>query len=176
MKTYKLFLLLLISACSSSPKIETTDQTKTETSATEHYIASPLQTAPPVTEKSGFLLSWPLRGVFDLTRGFIVGVRSHQGLDLAAPKGTQVRAAHAGYVEYAGRDFSGYGNLVIINSGSGWATFYAHLSKIQVREGQNVRRGDNVGKVGATGNARGVHLHFELRYKESPVDPMAYLP
>jgi murein DD-endopeptidase MepM/ murein hydrolase activator NlpD len=174
----RLALCLLLVSCSSvqTPEFSPQAQEPAKPKPTDTYIASPLKTGPPVTEATGILLSWPLKGTIDMTRGFITGFHPHQGLDLAAPKGTLVRAAHAGYVEYTGKDFSGYGNLVILNSGSHWATFYAHLSKILVREGQNIKRGGVLGKVGATGNARGVHLHFELRHDEMPVDPMAYLP
>lgn len=121
-------------------------------------------------------LSWPLRGGFYLSRGFLKNYRPHQGLDLVSKKGAPIRSAHDGYVEYAGHDFSGYGKLVIINSGANWATFYAHLNRIHVKEGDSVRRGQHIGDMGATGNARGVHLHFELRYNQRPVDPLVYLP
>ncbi len=171
------WLCLFLLSCSSVQTPEFASQAQPDSAKQdENYIGSPIKTAPPKNEKDGFLLSWPLKGTVDFTRGYMGGVRPHQGLDLAAPKGTPIYAAHAGYVEYAGRDFSGYGNLVIINSGSNWSTFYAHMSKIQTREGQTVRRGQVIGKVGATGNARGVHLHFELRHHETPVDPLAYLP
>lgn len=132
--------------------------------------------APSRTDEGLLLLSWPVHGTVTLTRGFMLGYRPHQGLDIAAPRGTPVKAAHAGYVEYAGNDFSGYGKLVIINSGSRWASFYAHLHKIHIRQGQTIERGAVIGEVGSTGNARGVHLHFELRHNERPVDPADFLP
>lgn len=164
-----LFLILFLSSCSSldTPQFAAPG----ESAATRGEPNS-----KPVSERGNILLSWPLRGSFNLTRGFLTGIRKHQGLDLSAPRGTPIRSSHAGYVEYAGRDFSGYGSLVIINSGAKWATFYAHLHKIHVREGQTINRGDIIGTMGATGNARGVHLHFELRHEEEPVDPMIYLP
>ncbi len=130
----------------------------------------------PLPKKGSLLLSWPVRGTMNLSRGFLLGVRPHQGLDLAAPRGTAIYAAHDGFVEYAGKDFSGYGKLVILNSGAGWATFYAHLNRILVSEKTQIRRGQRIGDMGATGRASGVHLHFELRYNERPVDPLDHLP
>jgi murein DD-endopeptidase MepM/ murein hydrolase activator NlpD len=129
---------------------------------------------PPGSDR--LLLSWPVRGSLNLTRGFLLGIRPHQGLDLAAPRNTPIYAAHDGYVEYTGKDFSGFGRLIIINSGAGWATFYAHLNRIRVTEKSLVKRGQRIGDMGATGRATGVHLHFELRYNERPVDPLDYLP
>lgn len=136
----------------------------------------PTDTEVPPPGDDRILLSWPVRGEVRFSRGFMLGVRPHQGIDLAAPRGTPVLASHDGYVEYAGKDFSGYGKLVIINSGAGWATFYAHLNRIRVTEKSRIRRGQRIGDMGATGRATGVHLHFELRYNERPVDPLDYLP
>lgn len=127
-------------------------------------------------ETQNVILSWPLKGTVRFSRGFMPGFRPHQGIDLATKLGSPVTAAHSGYIEYAGRDFNGYGKLIILNSGAKWATFYGHLSKIRVTEGQTIKRGDLIGNVGRTGHATGVHLHFELRHNERPVDPMIYLP
>lgn len=118
---------------------------------------------------------WPIRGA-KLTQGFDpYGYRHHDGIDLSAPAGTPIMAAHAGRVLYAGRDFRGYGKLVIIESGS-WATFYAHCKTIIVRQGQQVRAGQTVATVGRTGRATGNHLHFEVRSDRMALDPMDHLP
>lgn len=112
-----------------------------------------------------------------MTRGFLPNKRRpHLGIDLAAPKGTPILAAQAGTVIYAGREFRGYGKMVLIESGNGWATLYAHFDKILVAEGQKVRQGEVVGAMGRTGRATGVHLHFEIRKDRGPIDPLPLLP
>lgn len=120
---------------------------------------------------------WPVSG--SVTSGFgqrcgSSGCRMHSGIDISAPVGTPVGASAAGTVVGAG-DQGAYGLTVVIDHGDGFATLYAHLSSISVSSGQRVGRGTVVGAVGTTGNATGPHLHFEIRYGGSPVDPMAYL-
>jgi murein DD-endopeptidase MepM/ murein hydrolase activator NlpD len=85
-------------------------------------------------------------------------------------------AAHDGVVIYAGRDFRGFGKMVLIEGAYGWASIYAHFSKINVKTGEKVHQGQILGGMGRTGRATGVHLHFELRKKKGPVDPLLYLP
>ena len=97
----------------------------------------------------------------------------HEGIDIAAPSGTPIRAAAAGRIIYTGY-MSGYGNITIIDHGNGLATAYAHQSAFYVRSG-NVSQGTAIGAVGTTGNSTGAHLHFEVRVNGSPVDPMGYL-
>jgi murein DD-endopeptidase MepM/ murein hydrolase activator NlpD len=85
----------------------------------------------------------------------------HQGIDMAAPSGTPIRAAHAGVVTRAGWVWHGYGISVVLNNGGVW-THYAHQSRLNVRVGQTVAAGQVIGYVGATGDASGPHLHFEV--------------
>ncbi len=119
---------------------------------------------------------WPVDSA-RFSRGFnTTSRRPHLGIDLASAKGTPIYSAHTGRVLYAGRDFRGYGNLIILESDQGWATLYAHLEKILVREGQVLGQGDLMGRMGRTGHASGVHLHFELRKNKAPIDPIPYLP
>lgn len=119
---------------------------------------------------------WPVDSA-RMTRGFLPHKRRpHLGIDLAAPKGTPILAAQAGTVIYTGREFKGYGKMVLIESGNGWATLYAHFDKILVSEGQRVRQGEIVGAMGRTGRATGVHLHFEIRKDRGPIDPLPLLP
>ncbi len=89
-------------------------------------------------------------------------MRAHQGVDYAAPTGTPVRSVGDGVVTFAGRQ-NGYGNIIIIGHRSGYQTVYAHLSRINVRQGARVSQGQSIGAVGATGWATGPHLHFEYR-------------
>ena len=101
----------------------------------------------------------------------------HSGADLAAPVGTPVAASDTGVVTFSGwvRSDWGYGQLVVLDHGNGWTSYYAHLSSISVGCGQLVSRGSIVGQVGSTGNSSGPHLHFELRWGHEPVDPLGYV-
>jgi murein DD-endopeptidase MepM/ murein hydrolase activator NlpD len=103
------------------------------------------------------------------------GDRFHSGIDLLGAAGTAVRAAGAGMVTFAGWDPGGYGNLVVIDHASGVSTWYAHLSRIDVTSGTRVTTAAQVGLVGATGNATGPHLHFEVRLRGAVTDPLAAL-
>jgi murein DD-endopeptidase MepM/ murein hydrolase activator NlpD len=100
--------------------------------------------------------------------------RFHTGIDLGIPTGTPVYASAPG-VAHVYRSDRGYGNYVVVMHGNSWSTLYAHLSDVLVREGQVVGRGEPVGRSGSTGFSTGPHLHFEIRYGQSPVDPCAYL-
>lgn len=120
--------------------------------------------------------SWPVKSRGTITQKFKSGSRKHDGLDIAASKNTPILAAESGKILYAGRDFSGYGNLIIIeHRGDAWASFYAHLNGFKVREGQRVYRGQVIGLMGKSGRATGVHLHFELRHNLRPVNPLNFL-
>ncbi|MGE0529062.1 MAG: M23 family metallopeptidase [Bdellovibrionales bacterium] len=125
--------------------------------------------------RESFKLFWPVKDV-RLSRGFRPkNAPRHEGVDLGGKKGLPIRAAHEGIVIYSGRDFRGYGNMVLIEYDRNWATLYAHLHEIHAREGMIVRPGDPLGTMGRTGRATGVHLHFELLHKRQPVDPLPYL-
>lgn len=123
--------------------------------------------------------AWPVAGRIISGFGYrihpIFGVRRfHSGIDLATPYGTLVKAADGGQVIQAGY-FGGYGNSVMLYHGGGFATWYAHLSSINVSIGQFVQRGQVIGLVGSTGWSTGPHLHFEVRINGAPQNPRAYL-
>jgi murein DD-endopeptidase MepM/ murein hydrolase activator NlpD len=99
----------------------------------------------------------------------------HDGLDIAAAWGTPVVATGGGTVLFAGAK-SGYGNVVEVDHGGGLMTAYGHLSKIEVAAGQELKRGDAIGRVGSTGRSTGPHVHYEVRIGDSPVSPAHYLP
>ncbi len=94
----------------------------------------------------------------------------HQGIDLSAPKGTPVRATAAGKVVVAERS-GAYGRTVVVDHGNGVRTRYAHLKGIAVEQGERVKAGEVIGKVGKSGNASGNHLHYEIVVDGTPVDP-----
>lgn len=120
-------------------------------------------------------LRWPVRGT--ITSGFgKLTDRIHDGIDIAAGKGTPVRAAAKGKVIYAGNGIRGYGNLVIIKHEHGFSTVYAHNDANQVQRGDVVAAGEVIATVGKTGRATGYHLHFEVRMGKKPVNPLQYLP
>ena len=102
--------------------------------------------------------------------------KTHTGVDLAAPQGTDIHAAEGGVVIVA-EWWSGYGNTVIIDHGDNVWTLYGHIRNggIKVEKGQQVKRGEKIAEVGSTGNSTGPHLHFEVRINGNPVDPMPYL-
>lgn len=99
----------------------------------------------------------------------------HLGIDIGAAMGAPVYAADTGVVVYAGPISGGYGNMVMLDHGNGFHTVYAHLSQILVGCGQNVRQGSTIAYSGSTGNSTGPHLHFEIRYLSSFVNPHDYL-
>lgn len=126
---------------------------------------------PPL--RSSLRLSWPLRAPV----GDRFGPRAdrfHAGIDLPAPLRTPVRAAAAGRVTYSGSGGS-FGRLVVIDHGDGVTTVYAHLAKLTMRIGENVTVGKVVGEVGATGDATGPHLHFEVHVRGAAIDPLRAL-
>jgi murein DD-endopeptidase MepM/ murein hydrolase activator NlpD len=99
----------------------------------------------------------------------------HSGQDISAERGTPVYAAGIATVKFAGTQ-SGYGQVVILDHGDGITTRYGHLSKIEVVAGQQLLRGEMIGRVGSTGRSTGPHLHYEVRINEEAVNPRAYLP
>jgi Peptidase family M23/Putative peptidoglycan binding domain len=120
-------------------------------------------------------LAWPVPGQIGDPFG-PRGNRFHAGVDIIAPSRAPVGAAAPGHVTWAGRLAGGWGNLVVVAHADGVRTMYAHLSSIAVRLGQHVVTGDRLGTVGATGDATGPHLHFEVRLRGASVDPRPALP
>jgi murein DD-endopeptidase MepM/ murein hydrolase activator NlpD len=122
---------------------------------------------------------WPvdgrLMGAFgDRTDPFSGEGAFHTGVDISATTGTPIHATADGIVVFA-QMFSGYGRLVRINHGNGVETYYAHLSRFYVQEGQDVRRGEVIGAVGSSGRVTAPHLHYEVRLGGAPVNPTPYL-
>jgi murein DD-endopeptidase MepM/ murein hydrolase activator NlpD len=123
--------------------------------------------------------SWPVMG--RLGDGF--GTRHdpfsgegamHTGIDIATTYGTPVKVTADGIIRHASW-YSGYGQCVIVDHGNGYQTLYGHLSKIDVMEGQEIRQGEPVGRVGSTGRSTGSHLHYEVRIHSTPVNPYRFL-
>ncbi len=112
---------------------------------------------------------WPARG--RIIRGFA----GNDGINIALPEGTPVKAAEAGVVAYAGNELKGYGNLILIRHANGFVTAYANNGELDVKRGEAVKRGQVIAKSGQTGNVSTPQLHFEVRKGAKPVDPIQYL-
>jgi murein DD-endopeptidase MepM/ murein hydrolase activator NlpD len=132
---------------------------------------SPQQPAEPAAAAE---FRWPARGHIVQSFGEKGGVKS-DGINIALPEGTPVKAAESGVVAYAGNELKGYGNLVLIRHDNGFVSAYANNGDIKVKKGDVIRRGQVVATSGQTGNVTSPQLHFELRKGSTPVDPMQYL-
>src|ERR1700722_118812 len=133
----------------------------------------PLPAPPP---RGGRFL-WPVSVKGKVVERFGAGPNGthNDGINIAAPKGTPVRAADAGVVAYAGNELKGYGNLLLIKHAGGWMTAYAHNDVLLVRRGETVKRGQEIAKVGLTGVSGPPQLHFEIRRGTKALDPDQYL-
>jgi murein DD-endopeptidase MepM/ murein hydrolase activator NlpD len=118
---------------------------------------------------------WPVNGHVISHFGPKAGGLHNDGINIAAARGTRVRAAENGVVAYAGNELRGFGNLLLIRHGDGWVSAYAHNDRLLVGRGDSVRRGQAIALVGMTGNVATPQLHFELRRGANPVDPLDYL-
>ncbi|NIQ38946.1 MAG: peptidoglycan DD-metalloendopeptidase family protein [Proteobacteria bacterium] len=118
---------------------------------------------------------WPVRGPIMKKFGRSQS-RKHDGIDIDAARGTPIRAADSGKVIYSGDEIKGYGNIVIIKHGPTFTTVYAHNAANLVREGNTVKKGQVIARVGRSGRATGSHLHFEIRNHNKPIDPLLVLP
>ena len=136
-------------------------------------MASCIPVIPPINpDPSKYRLTSPFGYRSDPISG---QTRFHSGLDFAMDQGNPVYATGSGVVESCSFELNGYGNSVVIDHGFGYKTRYAHMKIIYVVEGMTVRRGECLGESGKTGKATGPHLHYEVFYRGSPVNPMNYV-
>jgi murein DD-endopeptidase MepM/ murein hydrolase activator NlpD len=131
------------------------------------------ESAPAATGPSG--MRWPVRGRVISGFGSSSGGKTNDGIDIAVPEGTAVRAAENGVVIYAGDGLREFGNTVLIRHDDGLVTVYGHNSRINVSRGDTVRRGQEIALSGMSGSADTPRLHFEVRKDSTPVDPMTFL-
>lgn len=132
-----------------------------------------LGTKPPPPRQGTGTFSYPARGRITSGFGWRWG-RRHTGIDIALNVGTPVKAADGGTVKFSGR-YGGYGLLVIIDHGGGYETYYGHNSKLLLKKGDKVYKGQTIALSGSTGNSTGPHLHFEVRKFGVPMNPTKYL-
>ena len=133
--------------------------------------AAPLVSSDP--SMPGF--RWPVRGKVISPYGVKSTGLRNEGVNIAVPEGTSVRAAESGVVAYAGNELKGYGNLVLVRHEGGWVTAYAHAKELFVKRGDTVKRGDVIAKAGQTGSVSSPQLHFEVRKGATAMDPMKFL-
>ena len=141
--------------------------------------AGPAMTAavpPPPSSRAGSTFLWPVKGEVLAEFGPLANKGQHNdGINIAAPKGTPVRAAENGTVAYVGNELRGFGNLLLIKHADGWITAYAHNDHLMVKRGERVRRGQTIATVGSSGSVTVPQLHFEIRHGTEAVNPMDYL-
>jgi murein DD-endopeptidase MepM/ murein hydrolase activator NlpD len=118
---------------------------------------------------------WPVRGKVITSYGAKTNGKANDGINLAVPEGTPVKAAEDGVVAYSGNELKGYGNLVLIRHSNGYVTAYAHASELLVKRGDTIKRGQIIAKSGQSGEVGSPQLHFEIRKGSSPVDPLQFL-
>ncbi len=136
---------------------------------------APPETKPVTTAATMPTFRWPVRGRVINGFGPKTAGAQNDGINVAVPEGTPVKAAEDGVVAYAGNELKSYGNLVLIRHSNGYVTAYAHTSEIMVKRDEPIKRGQVIAKSGQTGNVTAPQLHFEIRKGSSPVDPMPYL-
>ncbi len=153
-------------------KVETPTTTKSSSSGAVRYASGYNSSSKKIA--LGINLIKPISGTISSRFGSRWGT-THKGLDIAAPKGTQIKAAASGTVVTASYGTSGYGNYIVISHGNGIETAYGHCSALYVKVGQKVSQGEVIGAVGSTGRSTGNHLHLEIRVNGIAQNPQNYL-
>jgi murein DD-endopeptidase MepM/ murein hydrolase activator NlpD len=168
------------------PAPKTTQQPKAAPTLASHQpaaetasVATPNE-APAATNavRSGnnsMSFRWPAKGRIIAGFGPKTNGQSNDGINIALPEGTPVKAAEDGVVAYAGNELKGYGNLVLVRHADGYVTAYAHAKELLVKRGDPIKRGQTIARSGQTGNVDAPQLHFEIRKGPSPIDPMPHL-
>src|SRR6202034_2015087 len=135
------------------------------------------ETPVKASEATGALptFRWPVRGKVITAYGAKANGKANDGINLAVPEGTPVKAAEDGVVAYSGNELKGYGNLVLVRHSNGYVTAYAHASELLVKRGDTIKRGQIIAKSGQSGEVGSPQLHFEIRKGSSPVDPLQFL-
>ena len=118
---------------------------------------------------------WPVRGKVITSYGAKTNGKSNDGINLAVPEGTPVKAAEDGVVAYSGNELKGYGNLILVRHANGYVTAYAHASELLVKRGDTIKRGQVIAKSGQSGVVASPQLHFEIRRGSTPVDQLQFL-
>jgi murein DD-endopeptidase MepM/ murein hydrolase activator NlpD len=157
------------------PSIAATPVRPDDDQAHAHWAAPPPRAGgeAPVVDEAGFI--WPVNGDVISEFGAKGSGLVNDGINIAAMRGTPVRAAEGGVVAYAGNELRGFGNMLLIKHADGWVTAYAHTEELLVNRGERVGKGQVIARVGSTGSVSRPQLHFEMRQGKKPVDPLQYL-
>lgn len=179
------FMAFYVLAASCSTVTVTPDGTRHSGTVVNKATNSFKVTPNKKKESQRPLFDWPVWEA-RMTRGFLPkgtrrgSKRPHYGIDLAAQRGVAVMSSHDGIVIYTGKEFRGFGKMIMIETYGDkpeYATIYAHLDKIVVYQGQRVKQGEVIGALGNTGRSSGPHLHFEIRKPDgTKLDPLNFLP
>jgi murein DD-endopeptidase MepM/ murein hydrolase activator NlpD len=145
--------------------------------ATTKIEETPAEAPIKPAEATGALptFRWPVRGKVITSYGAKTNGKSNDGINLAVPEGTPIKAAEDGVVAYSGNELKGYGNLVLVRHANGYVTAYAHASELLVKRGDTIKRGQIIAKSGQSGEVGSPQLHFEIRKGSTPVDPLQFL-
>jgi murein DD-endopeptidase MepM/ murein hydrolase activator NlpD len=162
-----------VAAVTTGPQ-QTAHLAQSAPTADEPAVESPVKAAADAT---GALptFRWPVRGKVIAAYGAKTNGKANDGINLAVPEGTPVKAAEDGVVAYSGNELKGYGNLVLVRHANGYVTAYAHASELMVKRGDTIKRGQVIAKSGQSGEVGSPQLHFEIRKGSTPVDPLQFL-
>jgi murein DD-endopeptidase MepM/ murein hydrolase activator NlpD len=163
-----------------TPAVKQAAAAPTETTQSAAMVTPAGETPVPATaakaaEGNAPSFRWPVKARVIAGFGPKTNGQQNDGINLAVPEGTPVKAAEDGVVAYAGNELKGYGNLVLIRHSNGYVTAYAHAKELMVKRGDTIKRGQVVAKSGQTGNVEGPQLHFEIRKGPAPMDPLPML-
>jgi murein DD-endopeptidase MepM/ murein hydrolase activator NlpD len=159
----------------SAPKTVAQNES-TERAAVVTQTADPAPEAPVrAANNAAASFRWPAKGRVIAGFGPRTNGQQNDGINLALPEGTPVKAAEDGVVAYAGNELKGYGNLVLVRHSNGYVTAYAHARELLVKRGDPIKRGQVIARSGQTGNVDAPQLHFEIRKGPTPLDPMPML-
>jgi murein DD-endopeptidase MepM/ murein hydrolase activator NlpD len=145
--------------------------------ATANIEEKPAEAPAKAADATGALptFRWPVRGKVITSYGAKTNGKANDGINLAVPEGTPIKAAEDGVVAYSGNELKGYGNLILVRHSNGYVTAYAHASELMVRRGDTIKRGQVIAKSGQSGEVASPQLHFEIRKGSNPVDPLQFL-
>lgn len=160
----------------AGPRIAQADGAPKAMLANPNTTVAEVEPAKPAETTSALpSFRWPVRGRVITSYGAKTNGKQNDGINVAVPEGTPIKAAEDGVVAYSGNELKGYGNLVLIRHSNGYVTAYAHASEVMVKRGEAIKRGQVIAKSGQTGEVGSPQLHFEIRKGSSPVDPLQFL-
>jgi murein DD-endopeptidase MepM/ murein hydrolase activator NlpD len=162
-------------AAVAKPALASVGPVQNVTMVTPVPEATATEATPKVAAEANPGFRWPVHGRVIAGFGAKPNGQQNDGIDVAVPENTPVKAAEDGVVAYAGNELKGYGNLVLVRHANGYVTAYAHAKELLVKRGDQIKRGQIIAKSGQSGNADSPQLHFEVRKGSAPVDPMQFL-